>query len=148
MPRLWRLYRAGHGAGLDGFGATLADGRWHNRGDRVVYFGASAAITVIERLAHTDADLLPDDLRLAQFEIEPASIAGVEAILPAGWIRDENATRVIGARWWRERQSCLLLVPSAILPEEANFVLNSQHPEAKSLRPSGERPFRFDPRLI
>ena len=87
MLRLWRLYRAKHGAGLDGFGATLADGRWHNRGDRVAYFGASAAITVLERLAHTDPDLLPDDMRLAHFEIEPSSVTEIEDVLPADWIR-------------------------------------------------------------
>ncbi len=50
-----------HGPGLDGIGGTFADGRWHSRGDLVVYFGGSAAITVLERLAHTDPDLLPDD---------------------------------------------------------------------------------------
>ena len=68
MPQLWRLYRAEYGPGLDGTGGTFADGRWHTRGARVVYFGASAAIVVLERLAHTDPDLLPTDLRLACFE--------------------------------------------------------------------------------
>src|SRR5215831_6694883 len=62
MPQLWRLYRAAYGPGLDGIGGTFADGRWHTRGARVVYFGATAAIVVLERLAHTDADLLPADL--------------------------------------------------------------------------------------
>jgi hypothetical protein len=58
-PHLWRLYRAQHGPGLDGSAGLFADGRWHARGERVVYFGGSAAIVVLERLAHTDPDLLP-----------------------------------------------------------------------------------------
>lgn len=151
MPRLWRLYRAENGPGLDGIGGTFADGRWHTRGARVVYFGASPAIVVLERLAHTDPDLLPADLRLACFEV-PDALSGVNAgeisPLPENWMRNESATRRIGGQWWRERSSLLLVVPSAILPEESNYVLNAQHPQAKSLQLIRERPFTFDPRLI
>jgi RES domain-containing protein len=146
MPSLWRLYRARHGPGLDGIGGLLADGRWHTRGERVVYFGGSAAIVVLERLAHTDPDLLPNDLQLARFEYsEPA----VELTpLPANWNQDENLTRKIGAQWRHQGSSCLLAVPSAILPEEFNFVLNPEHPDAKRLRLVRTRLFTFDPRLI
>jgi RES domain-containing protein len=151
MPQLWRLYRAEYGPGLDGIGGTFVDGRWHTRGARVVYFGATAAIVVLERQAHTDPDLLPTDLRLACFEL-PKAISGVNveeiSALPENWMRDENATRRIGGKWWRERSAPLLLVPSVILPEEANYVLNAQHPEARSLQLIRERPFTLDPRLI
>lgn len=151
MPQLWRLYRAGYGPGLDGIGGTFAHGRWHRRGARVVYFGASAAIVVLERLAHTDPDLLPADLRLACFEL-PASISSIKAehvsALPENWIQDEEATRRLGDKWWLERLSPLLVVPSAILPEESNYVLNPQHSEAAALRLIRERPFTFDARLI
>ncbi len=151
MPSLWRLYRAPHGPGLDGIGGTFADGRWHSRGDLVVYFGGSAAITVLERLAHTDPDLLPDDLRLAQFEFAgPVSESNIDEFggLPEDWIRDENATRRIGERWRQGASSCLLAVPSAILPEESNFVINPQHPDSRRLRLIRERRFSFDARLI
>jgi RES domain-containing protein len=151
MPSLWRLYRARHGPGLDGLGGLFASGRWHALGERVVYFGASAAIVVLERLAHADPGLLPADLRLARFEFpEPVPETRVAelATLPANWTQDENATRRIGGRWRRQRSSCLLAVPSAILPEENNFVLNPEHPDATQLRLVTERPFTFDPRLI
>jgi RES domain-containing protein len=151
LTPLWRLYRSRHGPGLDGAGGTFADGRWHILSERVVYFGASAAIVVLERLAHTDPDLLPDDLRLARFVFsEPVLEAKVEefAKLPANWDQDERATRRIGSRWHQEGSSCLLAVPSAILPEERNFILNPEHPDAKRLRLVRERRFTFDPRLI
>jgi len=151
MPRLWRLYRNLHGPGLDGAGGIYADGRWHTQGERVVYFGGSAAIVVLERLAHTDPDLLPDDLSLALFEFaQRVAETKVEelAALPANWNRDENATRRIGGRWKQQGASCLLAVPSAILPEELNFVFNPDHPDAHLLRLVRERRFTFDPRLI
>ncbi|MGA3039213.1 MAG: RES family NAD+ phosphorylase [Bryobacteraceae bacterium] len=151
MPSLWRLYRAVHGPGLDGLGGLLAAGRWHALGERVVYFGGSAAIVVLERLAHTDPDLLPGDLWLARFEF-PAPVLETKveelATLPANWNQDENATRRIGGQWRQQGSSCLLAVPSAILPEESNFVLNPEHPDAQRLRLVRDRRFTFDPRLI
>jgi RES domain-containing protein len=148
MPTLWRLYRAQYGPGLDGAGATLADGRWHTRGQRVVYFGASAAIVVLERLAHIDPDLLPADLQLAEFNLPDLANQIKVGKLPANWTQDETITRRMGDHWRQDRASCLLVVPSAILPEESNFVLNPDHPSAQSLRMIRRRPFAFDPRLI
>ena len=83
MPSLWRLYRARHGPGLDGLGGLFAAGRWHSLRERVVYFGGSAAIVVLERLAHTDPGLLPNDLQLARFEFpEPVLETKAEELAP------------------------------------------------------------------
>jgi RES domain-containing protein len=150
-PHLWRLYRPQHGPGLDGSGGLFADGRWHARGERVVYFGGSAAIVVLERLAHTDPDLLPADLELARLEFSgPVTPARVEefAALPPHWTRDEIATQRIGSQWRQTGAACLLQVPSAILPEESNYVFNPLHPHASRLRLAARRRFHFDPRLI
>lgn len=151
MPyRLWRLYRKHHGPGLEGVGGTFAEGRWHSQGQRVVYFGASAAIVVLERLAHTDPDLLPGDL-LGLFELpdspdHPGSQA--PGHLPDGWHHNESWSRKTGDDWLSGNSSCLLAVPSAILPEETNYVFNPAHPAAGSIRLVRERPFSFDSRLI
>jgi RES domain-containing protein len=145
------LYRSKYGPGLDGIGGTLAEGRWHARGTRIVYFGASAAIVVLERLAHTDADLLPTDLLLGYFEYpDSMSVTQVNSLpaLPRNWVESENATRQIGTSWLQERTACLLFVPSAILPEESNIVFNPQHADSHAVRLVRERPFSFDPRLI
>jgi RES domain-containing protein len=132
-------------------GGTFADGRWHRQGELVVYFGASAAIVVLERLAHINPDLLPNDLRLGQFDFAtPDHAVQVSAFarLPDDWIQKEPTTRKIGNRWLRARSSCLLAVPSAVLPEETNYVFNPRHAAANSLRLIRERQFSFDPRLI
>lgn len=151
MPGLWRLYRSKYGPGLDGIGGTFAEGRWHARGNRIVYFGAAAAIVVLERLAHIDADLLPADLRLGYFEY-PEGVPSAEvkhlAALPRNWAESERATRQIGTHWLQAAASCLLFVPSAILPEESNVLFNPQYPGAEAVRLVRERPFNFDPRLI
>ena len=151
VVQLWRLYRAVHGPGLDGIGGTIAGGRWHTQGQKAVYFGATPAIVVLERLAHTDPDLLPDDLRLGCFEfrktVNPVEISE-QAKLTPNWTEDEPASRKLGTGWLREKSSCVLKVPSALLPEESNYLFNPQHPDAEHLYRLSERPFAFDSRLI
>ena len=148
MQRLWRLYRAAHGPGLDGIGGTIASGRWHTMGTRAVYFGATAAIVVLERLAHIDPKLLPRDLRLGLFEFKKA--VPVEKIreLPDRWVENEVGTQRLGTEWLRARTGCLLEVPSAVLPEESNYLFNPRHAAAEQLQLVQERPFSFDPRLL
>ncbi len=151
MATLWRLFRAAHGPGLDGAGAFFTSGRWNALGQPTVYFGACAAIAVLERLAHTDSDLVPADLRLGLFEY-PDTIAcpRVETLysLPPDWGRNEAATRHLGKEWRNSGTSCMLAVPSVVLPEERNVVFNPQHPDARLVRIVKERPFCFDVRVI
>jgi hypothetical protein len=93
----------------------------------------------------------PTTVRLAQFDFAgPVAESNVAEYggLPADWIGDENATRRIGARWRQGGSTCLLAVPSAILPEESNFVINPQHTDARRLRLVKERRFAFDARSI
>jgi len=151
MLQLWRLYRAAHGPGLDGIGGTMAGGRWHTIGRRAVYFGATPAIVVLEKLAHIDPDLLPVDLLLGCFEFgkiaNPVKITECPP-LAGDWVRNEAVTQKLGADWLRAGSACLLNVPSVLLPEESNYVFNPQHENAQHLHLVRERAFSFDARLI
>jgi RES domain-containing protein len=141
--RLWRLYRRAHGPGLDGAGGRYTVGRWHRQGTPVVYFGANAAIVVLEKLAHLNPDALPDDLMLARFE----GALSIEDTQPAD-LGNIEETRELGERWLTRASSCVLRVPSVIVPEEHNLVLNPLHPEAMHMLLARERPFKFDGRLL
>jgi RES domain-containing protein len=52
-----------------------------------------------------------------------------------------------GTRWAREGRSLVLHVPSAVVPEEGNAVLNPHHPEFAGVRMSVRRDFHYDPRM-
>jgi len=142
--KLWRLYRAAHGPGLDGAGGLHAAGRWHPIGRRVVYFGASAAIVVLEKLAHIDPEVLPGDLVLGCFEGD----ASTEDLAERFDIEDVAATRAHGEDFLTSQRACVLRVPSVVLPEEFNLVLNPQHAEANRIRVVSRRSFSFDGRLL
>ncbi|MEO6392335.1 MAG: RES family NAD+ phosphorylase, partial [Pyrinomonadaceae bacterium] len=67
--------------------------------------------------------------------------------LRAGWQRDLELTRSIGDRWIDKESSLALIVPSAILPESKNILLNPRHPRATAIKNVSQDPFTFDPRL-
>jgi len=140
---LWRLYRAAHGPGLDGAGGLYAAGRWHALGRRVVYFGATPAIVVLEKLAHVDPTALPADLLLGRFAGEPS----VESVTDLD-LTDLAACRARGELFLGAARACALRVSSAVLPEETNYLVNALHPEAAKIRLVSQRSFLFDERLV
>jgi len=141
---LWRLYRRKYGPGLDGSGGRAFAGRWNEAGIPIVYFGASPAISVLEKLANVDVAALPADLVLARFEGE----LSVEPLQGLDDVRDIAKTRMRGVAFLRACTACVLKVPSVVLPEEANLVFNPRHPEATRIQLVCERPFSFDQRLV
>ena len=147
--KLWRLYRRAHGQGLDGAGGRYAAGRWHLLGTPVVYFGAGAAIVVLEKLAHLNPDTLPADLMLGLFEAE-VSVGDVwpEESARSRELEDIDLTRAAGQEWLQSGRSCVLRVPSIVVPEEHNLVMNPLHAEARAVTLVTERPFTFDGRLL
>lgn len=147
--KLWRLYRRAHGQGLDGAGGRYAAGRWHHLGTPVVYFGAGAAIVVLEKLAHLNPDTLPSDLMLGSFEAD----VSIEDVWPEGGVEsrdleDIDQTRAAGQEWLRSGRSCVLRVPSIVVPEEQNLLVNPLHTDAQRITFITERPFTFDGRLL
>jgi RES domain-containing protein len=114
-----------------------------------VYFGAGAAIVVLEKLAHLNPDTLPADLMLGLFEAD----VSVGEVWPEGRAQgrdpeDIDLTRAAGQAWLESGRTCILRVPSIVVPEEQNLVLNPLHPEARQITLATERPFAFDGRLL
>ncbi len=146
--RLWRIARAAYDP-LDGEGARRFGGRWSSSGASVVYLAEHLSLAALEVLVHTDPDLLPRDL--AAFEIElPDSLPVLEvdpAVLPPDWaaVPMHPGCREIGDRWLAEARTPLLAVPSAVIPEERNFLLAPAHTDVRLVR---QRRFAFDARLL
>lgn len=137
-----RLVKAAHVA-LDGEGARLYGGRWNSPGRPMVYLAASPSLAVLEVLVHLDLppELIPADYRLLSVEIpddaarESLSEPPVDPVTWGDGFLDRGA-------------ALLLLVPSAVVPQETNALINPRHPGAARLRVIADRAFRFDPRLF
>ncbi len=133
--RLWRLTRAAH-ADLSGEGARRYGGRWNSPGRAVVYAAAEAALAVLEVRVHLDLpfDLLPDDDVLLTLETGGLRVEEGPAL------NDPVACRAYGDRWLAERRSALLGVPSVIVPESHDVLINPAHPTPRASTSSSPGP--------
>ena len=118
----------------------------------VVYTSSTLALAVLELLVHVDPEEMPTDLVALCIEGPDATSQHRVPIetLPPEWNRvlDHPACRQAGEDWVREGGSALLRVPSAVVPEEENVLLNPAHPEAAGFVVTGRRAFALDPRLL
>lgn len=137
----WRIARNAY-ADLSGYGDFLVGGRWNAPGRPVVYAASDASLAVLEVRVHLDLppDLIPDDYVLMRIETTaPLSIERVD-VAPA-------APRAFGDDWLASGRTAVLDVPSAIVPESRNLLINPAHSEAKAFAITEKRPFGFDSRL-
>ncbi len=106
----------------------------------MVYLAEHPALAVLEVRVHLDLppDLLPGDYVLLPAELPDG--AEVVADLPAD-------PRAFGDEWLRSGRSAVLQVPSIIVPQASNLLLNPRHPAAGASRAGTPQPFRFDARL-
>jgi len=148
--RVWRIAGAIHAA-FDGNGARRYGSRWTPRGAPAVFTSASLSLAALERFVHTDIDLEPDDLVATAVDIgKDVAIHDVaHADLPSDWrvYPAPAALASIGERWLREARTAVLSLPSVVIPDERNFVLNPRHRDFARLRIHPSRPFRFDSRM-
>lgn len=153
--RAFRLMRARYAAAaLEGEGARRYGGRWNPVGIPLVYCSSSLALAVLELLVHVDPRDVPDDLVAIQVELGEAAVRTLApSDLPADWLDDSGtaALREAGAAWTREdpaSSGAVLRVPSVIVPEESNLLLNPRHPGSAGFSIVKQSPFRLDPRLF
>lgn len=147
---VWRLARLAH-AKLDGEGARLAGGRWNTRGRAAVYASSRLSLAALELLVHTDVPLAPPDL--VAFEIDVPDTLDIESVdlaeLPKDWrLPGHPSCRAVGDTWLAEERTAVLRVPSAVVPEEWNYIINPTHRAAKAIQVVGRRKFAFDSRLL
>jgi RES domain-containing protein len=148
--KLWRICRRAFEA-LDGEGARLYGGRWNSEGVPVVYLSTSPALAALEYLVHVDVSLVPSDLVCVEVDV-PDDVSREEIRLerlPSDWdaSSDHPVCVDLGDDWIRRGGSCLLFVPSAVIPRSWNVLFNPAHDEARRAAPVAE-PFTFDRRLL
>jgi len=107
----------------------------------MVYLAEHPALAVLEVRVHLDLppDLLPDDYVLMQVDLPDEPLETVSAL--------PDDPRAFGDAWLAAGRTAVLRVPSVIVPDTSNLLLNPRHPRAADARIARTTPFRFDPRL-
>ncbi len=125
--------------------------RWTSTGRRVIYAAETYAGALLEILVHaTIGRLTRSD---SWIEITVPSSVLIEEIRSEdvpGWdAADRLASRKFGDRWYRERRTAVLLVPSLVTGGiERNILLNQDHPEFPAISATTPRDVTWDSRLF
>jgi RES domain-containing protein len=132
---------------FSGDGARLYGGRWNSPGVAVVYTSSTIALAVLEWRVHLTQWPAPP-VMIIEVEFSPAWVTS-PARLPAHW-KQLPAPRVnatVGDHWVKSMKSAILQLPSAIVPDEFNYLLNPMHPDFGRIIHGKPRLLKVDPRL-
>src|SRR5277367_5810048 len=126
---LWRISRH---RDLREMGALKASRRWHYAGYAIVYLAQTPASALLEVCVHTSANDVPPAFTLLKIEGPDLEVPSIPiGSLPNDWQTHLEVTRDLGTAWLEKKRSALLQVPSAIVPETANFLFNPSHKQAE-----------------
>jgi RES domain-containing protein len=146
------LWRISNHLSLAGDGALRTPGRWHTRGRRVVYCAQNPAAALLEILVHFEIDIQDLPLRYRLLKIEAPGDVHIERVtvnqLPADWPERTDLTSALGDGWLSKGAAALLIVPSAIVPETFNVLLNPAHRDARRIVIVQTGDHAIDPRLL
>lgn len=146
-----RAYRIGDPRGVypiySGEGAARQEGRWHVKGQEVIYASSNYSTAMLEKLAHFNG-ILPDGQHFIEITCPTGtSYEVVTADVLPKWI-DAAEARAFGSRWIADKRSAILIVPSYVARVETNVLINPAHVDAKAIKRGLETPVWWDKRLL
>jgi len=152
--KLYRIERKKYlNTTLSGISASKSKGfRWNSEETKLVYTAESRALAVLEVSVHLDISQdIPDDRYLVEIEI-PNDILALEvnaSDLPKKWDSKPpiSITQIIGDDFVKNNDAAILKVPSCIIPQEYNYLINPFHTDAQKIKVVHQRPLKFDDRL-
>lgn len=152
MPQAWRIVKQRHAKGaFDGEGARLYGGRWNSPGVAAIYASESRALATLEVLAGLQTNSPLPEYVLIPAKFDDSLVLAIEfEELPEDWRKNppSPSTQRLGDDWIAHGESAVLKVPSALVPQESNYVFNPRHPSFSEVRIGKPEPLAMDPRLI
>ena len=151
---VWRLSGLQYATRLDGKGNIQRGARWNSPGRGVVYTSFNMSLAILESLVQLPPELRSRLPEMTATRIEVPDDGPREEIardlLPDDLSSAETAVRCrqIGDSWLIAGRHLALDVPSVLVPQERNLLINPVHPSMERVRIVSTEPFHFDPRLV
>jgi RES domain-containing protein len=147
----WRIAKKNRALDRSGFGASIKGQRWNSANIPAIYAGLTLEIAALEKLVHTGS-ILPLDLVVVLIELpDDRDIYDIPdpGALPEGWnaLPGSPAAAAYGDAFLLKGKRLGLVVPSAVIPEARNILINPSHPGMGEVTMENIRNFTFDPRL-
>ena len=119
---------------FDGEGARIHGGRWNSKGVPIVYTSDSLALCSLEIFIHLPSYKLLADYIYMTVTFDSDLITEVSLI--DGW--DERPVskfaQTIGDQWIKKCQTSVLKVPSVLMPDGHNYLININHPDFNNIK--------------
>jgi RES domain-containing protein len=148
---VYRLSNAAYSKDISGEGAYRYGGRWNSVGERMLYTASSPSLALVESMVHFPSEIPPIQFMLISIEIPDAWIC-IQNIktLPEDWqsYPAPFSLREIGDNFLSSNSFLTMQVPSAIVPQEKNYLINPLHPKFKMVKVLTIEPFILDSRIF
>ena len=149
--RAWRIVKGRYlNDAFSGEGSRLAGSRWTSKGIRVVYASESISLAALEVMANAPSYEILKNYFCVPVDFDLKLVRELKASdLPDNLRKDPPSAELkkLGDEWALKEQSVILKVPSAIITQESNYIINVMHPDFRKVKIGVEEPFSFDPRL-
>ncbi len=126
--------------------------RWNSNGQFMVYTASTRALTCLENLVHRRSIGVDELFRVTLIEIpDDVKVKKISRLkLPTNWqeYNNYNSSQAIGDAWLKENKTAVLQVPSAIIAEEYNYLINPQHHDFSRIKISSIGEFKFNEWLL
>lgn len=146
---IYRLTKGDHINDLSGTGSKLFGGRWNSVGQFAIYTTENISLAILEILVHVKKYNRPLDYHLITItvpdNIKPSIIHSGK--LKKNWKDDPAYTQFMGDAFIKAKENLILKVPSVIVEQEFNFILNPAHADAAKIKIISTGLFEFDKRL-
>lgn len=131
---------------LSGTGAFLHGGRWNSPGLYMLYTAENNVLAAFEIALRIPIEHISKNYVIIPVEV-PDNIAPYIPTLPKKWHQDQKITRATGDSFIRENKFLMMKVPSALISDSYNYLINPRHPLIKKVRALPAKTILFDQRL-
>jgi len=148
--KVYRISNCKYIDDLNGTGAASFSGRWHNKGTYILYTAASPSLALLESVVHI-SNIVTVNYCMICLKIPEDSITKINPNeLPENWFANPSPDIIknIGDHFVFNNRFLALQLPSAIMPEESNYLLNPNHPLFKQVKVVYKRSLEVDKRLL
>ena len=131
---------------LSGTGASMYGGRWNNPGTFMVYTAETNILAALEIAIRIPLEQIGKDFVMIGIEI-PDDIEPYIPKLSKNWYKDEESTRAIGDQFAKNNSHLIMKVPSALISDAYNYIINPRHALAYHLKLQDAKSILLDKRL-
>jgi RES domain-containing protein len=147
---VYRVGRTKYARDMTGEGARIHGGRWNHPLTACIYTSQSRSLAVLEYTVNVNIEDVPRALSITIYEIPDDDILLLETSdLPGNWkdVPSPSSTKDFGTHLLKMAEFPVIRVPSAVIPDEFNYLLNPLHPDSQDFKITGIRDFIYDARI-